>query len=46
MREGVQSMQSSAELLLKMENHVEALCICFELLSFVAGDELKYEVHC
>ena len=44
LREGLHNMQSSAELLLKMENHVEALCICFELLGFLAGDEAKYEV--
>ena len=44
LREGLHNMQSSAELLLKMENHVEALCICFELLGFLAGDEVKYEV--
>jgi hypothetical protein len=42
--EGVELMESSSVLFLKMENYVESLNVSFELLHFLEGDEGKYEV--
>lgn len=42
--EGVELMESSSVLFLKMENYVESLNVSFELLRFLEGEEGKYEV--
>lgn len=42
--EGVDLMESSSALFLKMGNYIESLRVGFELLSFLEGDEHKYEV--